>query len=196
MILEDGTGTGRTAKIDAENRLYVNAIEQNVANWHNIDGDRYNINTDDMTLTTANESLCLYIKNNDARDLVIDSIVQICGASTGGSGDLKSYIYRNPTAGTIVSDATAASIISNLNYGSSNELTADIYEGGEGKTQTGGSKSLTSILTPPVTNIISVGDIILPKGASLAVSIQPPSGNTSMNVHIAALVYSKNVNVE
>ena len=191
MIIEDGTGTGQSVKVDDLNRFYTNGIEQNVANFHNISGDRYNLNTDDITLTSDSESVLMYIKNNDPRDLVVDAIVQILGASTGGSGNLKSYVYRNPTGGTIVSDATAIAIESNLNYGSNNTLTADIYAGAEGKTQTGGVKSLTSILTPPTTNIISVGDIILPKGQSIAVSIIPQSGNTSMLVHIAALVYSK-----
>ena len=185
----DGTGTGARAKVDSLGRVYGNTISQDVADYHNTDGDRYNINTDDITLTTANESVLLYIKNNEARDLVVDSVIQIIGSSTGGVGQLKSYIYRNPTGGTIVTDETASPIISNLNYGSSNLLTADIFKGDEGKTQTGGSASLTSLLTPPTSNLVRVGGIILPQGASIAISIQPPASNTSMTVNIAALVY-------
>jgi hypothetical protein len=185
----DGTGTGNRTKVDSLGRLYSNSIIQDVADYHNTGGDRYNINTDDITLTSANESVLLYIKNNESRDLVVDSVIQIIGSSTGGTGQLKSYIYRNPTGGTIVTDETAATIISNLNYGSSNSLTADIFKGDEGKTQTGGSSSLTSLLTPPTTNLVRVGGIILPQGSSIAVSIQPPTGNTSMTVNIAALVY-------
>jgi len=185
----DGKGTGSRARVDQLGRLYTNAISQDVADYHNIGGDRYNINTDDLTLTTANESVLLYIKNNDSRDLVVDSVIQIIGSSTGGVGQLKSYIYRNPTGGTIVTDETEAAIISNLNYGSTNTLTGNIYMGAEGKTQTGGVASLTSILTPPITNLVRVGGIIIPKGASIAVSIQPPTSNTSMTVNIAALVY-------
>jgi hypothetical protein len=186
----DGTGTGNRTKVDSLGRLYTNTISQDVADYHNTGGDRYNINTDDITLTSANESVFLYIKNNGSRDLVVDSVIQIIGSSTGGTGQLKSYIYRNPTGGTIVTDETAATIISNLNYGSSNSLTADIYKGAEAKTQTGGSASLTSLLTPPTTNLVRVGGIILPQGSSIAVSIQPPTSNTSMTVNIAALVYS------
>lgn len=185
----DGKGTGNRARVDSLGRLYTNAISQDVADYHNTGGDRYNINTDDIILTSANESLLLYIKNNESRDLVVDSIVQIIGSSTGGSGQLKSYIYRNPTGGTIVTDEVACPIISNLNYGSSNSLTADIFKGAEGKTQTSGAASLTSLLTPPTTNLVRVGGIIVPQGSSIAISIQPPTGNTSMNINIAALVY-------
>lgn len=189
IILEDGTGRGNKCRVNDENKLETFAINQNSANFHNNSGNRYNLNTDDTTITNDGESVLLYIKNNESRELVIDAFVIILGASTGGSGDAKGYIYRNPTLGTIISNATPMSIISNLNYGSSNALTADIFKGAQGSTQTNGVKSLTTIMTAGATNVISVGDIVLPKGSSVALGITPPAGNTSMNIHVAALCY-------
>lgn len=189
-ILENGQGTPYPATIDEDGRVHAQTTIENYADTHAFLGHRYNINTGDLTLTSANESALLYIKNNDTKDLVIDSFVYIIGASTGGSGNTEAMLLRNPTAGTIVSDATAVSINVNMNFGSNRTLSNVLaYKGAEGKTLTDGTDALGSIMTAPLTNVVTVGKLILPNGQSLGIQLTPPSGNTSMKVQIAALCY-------
>ena len=48
-------------------------------------------------------------------------------------------MLRNPTAGTIVSGASAVAMNANRNFGSANTATAAIYSGKVGGTLTGGT---------------------------------------------------------
>lgn len=188
----DGTGTGKQAKVDADNRLHTQSVTTSSQASASTRGDHYNINTGDVTLTTDSQSGLLYIKNNEDNNIIITSVVYLIGNSTGGSGDVKLDILKNPSGGTVISDATQADIIQNKNFGSPKTLTADIYKGGEGKTLTGGSLAYSSRLSSAGTSyIIETGDIILTKGSKIAVRITPPSGNTSMIVQIAVAAYLK-----
>lgn len=186
----DGTGGGYEAKVDSNNRLHVDAITEQEKNHANENGNAYNINTLDVTLTTAGTSAVLYIKNNENKDLVIPKIIYIIGTATGGSGDYKVEIIRNPTAGTIISTATAAGIVANRNFGSSNALDADVYKGTEGATFTNGTKAVSTIFASTgIRATIDIGEIALPKGASLGVEVTPPTGNTSLTLQIAIESY-------
>ena len=196
VLIKDATGTGNTVKVDVNNRLHAQTVTQNRADEHCDTGDRYNVNTDDITLTSANESAILYLKNTGDEDIVIDASVYILGPSTGGSGSFQGYIYSNPTGGTIISNADAVGINANLNLSSSNTLAADIYKGAEGYTQTGGTKIISAIGNPPFTNVISIGKIIIPKTKSIVMTATPPSGNTSMLIHCAYLCYTERLNKE
>ena len=65
-------------------------------------------------------------------------VIYILGTSTGGSGDFKVAIYKNTDGGTIVTDAAAVEIASNMNFGNNTEFSsfAQAYKGGTGKTHT------------------------------------------------------------
>ena len=58
----DGTGTGKEAGVDTNNRLLTNTISEDISNHVTEYGGKYNINTGNITLTTANESAILYFK--------------------------------------------------------------------------------------------------------------------------------------
>lgn len=188
--IQDGTGQGFEAKVDSRNRLAttgVNIAEKNEANKN---GDAFNVNTLDVTLTSTTTSAVLYIKNNEPRSVRIPKIIYILGTSTGGSGDFKIEVIRNPTTGTIITTATDAGIVSNRNYGSSTTLDADVFKGTEGATVTNGTKSVSTIFASTgMRAVIDVGEIEIPKGSSLAVEITPPSGNTSLIIQIALELY-------
>jgi hypothetical protein len=184
-IIKDGTGSGSVAKVDDNNRLHAEAIIATAQEWHAIQGDGYNVTSDTINLTDANDSAILYLKNNEERDVIVSGLFYQLGASTGGSGEAVIDVDLNPTAGTIISEATAATI-TNRNAGSANTLSANAYKGAQGKTATGGALIFSSygagVSRVPLNDF---GSIVLPKGKSMVVRVTPPGSNTSMNVQVA-----------
>lgn len=190
-MIKDGSGKGFSAKVNATNRLHVASINDVLADAHSVLGERYNINTGDITLTSANKSACLYFKNNEDEDFHITIEVFNLGNTTGGSGDSVIEIIRNPTTGTIVSGASAVAINSNFNFGSNNTLTCLAYKGAEANTITDGT-TFTSTRASSVGRIaLSLGTVVIPKGSSIGVNITPPASNTSMKVQVAISGFRK-----
>ncbi len=188
-MIKDGTGTGNLAKVDANNRLHVQSVVVGDASEANLQGDAYNINTGEITLTDANETPVLYLKNNETKDLIVSAIAIGLGPSTGGSGGIpKISVERNPTAGTIVDNASAVSINSNRNYGSSKTLTSDAYKGATGNTMTNGTDHLLFYQSAGG-RLYATIDEVLPNGKSIGITITPQSGNTSMTVYAAIICH-------
>tara|TARA_R110000868_G_scaffold186204_1_gene428464 strand:+ start:129 stop:719 length:591 start_codon:yes stop_codon:yes gene_type:complete len=189
-VIVDGTGTGNQGKIDLNNRLHTKAITDTEGSDANVTGRAFNINTGELTLTSANESAVLYYKNNEIQDYVVTAIAVGLGPSTGGaSTDIPVIkVTRNPTGGTIVDDATAVDINSNRNYGSSLTLTADTYKGGTDKTFTGDTDHI--IFYQGENGRLFAGiDTVLPKGTSMGITITPATSNTSMTCYAALIGY-------
>lgn len=187
-VIIDGTGTGKQAKVNLNNRLLIQGIIEEETQHAAETGDKYNINTGDITLTSCCESSVLYVKNNEDADLIVTTIILNLGASTCGSGDWKVGVYRNPTAGTVVSDASNVAMNSNQNFGSSNTLTVDAYKGAEGKTLTDGCLSIESRVSGGRL-VLALGAIVIPKTKSIGVKITPQSSNTSATINAALACY-------
>lgn len=194
--LKDGTGTGKVAKVDSFNRLATSAITETQADHHAETGDRYNINTGDIALTTAGETSVLYLKNNEDKDLVINAFIYnignsvdaCCAAITGQ--DILVDIYRNPTVGTVVCcTPTDVQMNLNMNFSSSKTLVVDAYKGAEGETLTDGVIAIASRFNGVGRKVVSLGAVILPKGSSIGVKVTPPTGNASMTVQVAAALF-------
>ena len=193
VIINDGTGTGRTAKVCADNRLSVESVNTEAGAEASQIGDAYNINTGTIALTTANESAVMYVKNNEDQDLVVTTIVFLLGNSTAGTGDLELAVFSNPTVGTVVSDASNVDMKHNKNFGSNKTLTADAFKGAEGKTLTDGTVAFRSLLAGGArVYLIATGDIILPKGSSIGIKITPQTSNSAMDVQVALATFLKN----
>ena len=193
VTIKDGTGSGQVAKVTDENRLETSSVTQ-ADKDHAADlGNKYNINTGDITLTDANKTTTLYIKNNESSDLVISSLIYNLGATTSGSGDAKIEVLRNPTAGDIVTNASDVEMKSNQNFGSSNTLLADAYKGATADAAiTDGDVSISTRSAANTGRIfISLGSLVIPKGSSLAIDYTPPSSNTSQIVQFAASCFLK-----
>ncbi len=182
--IKDGA-TGNITKVDSRQRLHTDALTKTSSENETEVGNAYNINTGTINLTTATVSAILYLKNNEDQDLVIKKIFYIIGTSTGGSGDMDITALRNPTAGTIVSGATAVDININRNFGSSKTLIIDVFQGAEGNTFTDGNSALGTLQGDAQVNVVEPGTIVLPKGSSIGFNITPQTGNTSMDVQIA-----------
>jgi hypothetical protein len=191
MIIQDGSGKGFSGKVDSSLRLHVDSVTFGRSEIEVELGNGYNINTGVINLTTANKSAVLYFKNNESDPIVVTSLFYMMGNSTSGSGDVLISLLRNPTTGTIISNATNAEMAGiNRNFGSSKTLSANIYKGAEGNTFANGDKIIETILNQaPKREVLAVGDIVLTKGTSIGLEITPASGNTSLNVEFAMSLF-------
>ena len=187
MILKDGTGTGNQQKVDSDNRAHVFSVSVGEGQEATFSGDNYNVNSGELTLTSAGESGVFYMKNNSVTDLVIDRLAPSTMTSTGGATTERMVmrVYRNVTGGTLVSNATTADISSNKNFGSNEVLDSLVYKGGEGATVTGGDLAYIVFVSNGGSAVIPV-DLVLPKGTSIAVTFEPMTGNTSQRVYFAS----------
>jgi hypothetical protein len=196
FVIKDGTGSGTTAKVNGDNRLKVEAVQQSAQNNATRNGNSYNLNTGVMTLTSGDESALMYLKNTDsAKRLHVELIV--VGMSPSANGDSseipKITIVRNPTAGSIIdSTPTNVDINSNRNFSSSNTLTATAYKGGEAETFTDGTDHIISFQTANGRLGLDI-DEVLENGASIGIKIDPQASNTSMDVYAAIVCYVEDV---
>ena len=194
MKIDDGTGNSSQAKVDEQNNLHVRSISGPVALYTTIDARSFGVITGPITLTSANESGILYVKCTDAvNPMIVLKQLFYLGPSTGGTGPARLKVYRNPTGGTLISGASVITP-SNLNFGSSLTPSALVYKGAEGNTITGGS--LIIDVGVNTSFLLSVDDInwLLPNGSSYAVSITPPTSNTSMLVYERDKFYTMDQN--
>jgi hypothetical protein len=186
MRIGDGTGNGYETKVDSENRLHVDSVSRSQIQQAALKSNAFNINTGSITLTSANASGIFYIKNNEGSPLVLNEILVIIGATTGGSGDALIEIIKNPTTGTLISGATDVDSTCNRDFGSAKILTADQYKGAEGNTITDGEIYASTTRSSFGTLVeFNSSTIVLRKGNSLAVRYTPPASNTSQDVTVA-----------
>lgn len=181
----DGSGTGKRARVGSKNKLHTFSVSETIGEHASVNGDSYNINTGNLTLTSGNESGLLFFENSGDNDIHIISIGYLMGASTGGSGDILATVLRNPMSGTVVSDAINVDININKNASSSKNLSVKAYKGGEGKTFTDGEDFYYSLIPSAGRGyVISTGSIVLRKGASIGIKFTPQTGNTSMDMQV------------
>lgn len=192
MKIEDGTGASYRAKVSDQYRLLTESLTTDESVSQTFEGRAYNVNTGSITLTSANASGVLYMLNTGSTDIVITSLIYLLGTSTGGSGNINVKVYRNPTAGTLISGGTSFAAV-NRDFGSANTLSATIKKGAEGQTVTDGSIVTESLFTSVGRQVIAVGALVLRPGNSIALVITPQTGNTSMVTQWAFSCYEKAV---
>lgn len=190
MIINDGTGKGNQVKVDADNRLYSNAVTREEVELSIFKGNGYNINTGLVNITNAGvDNAIWYLKNNDSEDLIIHEILIILGTTTGGTGDGTLKVFRNPTGGTIVSNAVAVEANVNRNFSSSNILDVDTFKGATADTLTGGTTlGSTNRSGASVVNFTST-PFLLKTGNSVGITWAASSGNTAQGVRVATTVF-------
>lgn len=183
MEIEDGLGSGFLAGVTPNHRLMTSAVSLTLTEAATETGDTYNLNSAETTLTTTNESALFYIKNQEETNLIMTGIVINIMDYVGTAGQPILKIYRNPTGGTIVSAASECNE-QNRNYGSTDTLDMDCFQGVEGNTLTGEDNVVPVYLptTAAVTFLAFDTVVVLPKGASLGLSYTPPSGMTSTKI--------------
>lgn len=187
--LEDGAGSGRKLKVNGQNRALTDAVihtsDQNAAGQ----GRLFQFGSMPVNLTSANESAVLYFKNNEDSDLEIVNFSFGSNAMTGAAaGEVYLLrLYVNPEGITGGTDTFAV----NNNLGSSRKLNAEIQFGAEGSTVTGGNIGGNALLDPSRFVRFPLYWVI-PKGTSLAITVQPATGNTSATVDLFFDAYVSN----
>lgn len=193
MKITGGTGAGYQAAVSSTNRLLTSGVADSESVFAAEQGDAYNINTGLISMS-ANGTL-LYIKNNEDKDLVVDSIAIGSFEGITHSDDPYITIVRNPTGGDLISDASAVSMNQNRNFGSARTLTADVYKGKSGGTLTGGNNLAILQVNPGTRNFYGI-NLDLPKGSELGISLTANVTSGSANYYCAAICYLKTVRVE
>jgi len=189
--IKDGFKGGTTlAGVDTEGRLTTRAVTEGEAVHAAEKGEAYSLNTGTITLTNAVETPLMYLKNNEDDDFVVEEVIIGVFDSTGGSSTAQVYatFIRNPTAGTIISNATNVSINSNRNFGSQKTLDANVYKGATGNTMTDGDDHVLVRLSAASRTIITLTEV-LPKGSAIGFKFKPPTSNTSLGVYVEIVGY-------
>ena len=191
--IEDGTGSGYTVEVSSDNRLLATVRTTELIEHITNEGRSFNIITGPITLTSANESALLYIKNtNQNYSLELYTLSITFGKSTVTNGTSTVRLYKNPTGGTLISGGTTNTPI-NRNFNDNTPAISTVLQGVEGSTITGGTLFDVHLQADYSNRLINYRAPFMPNGSSLAISVQPPATNTSMSVTITAVVNYLNI---
>lgn len=172
LRVKDGSGAAFTAKVDSDNRLHTRSVSLSLDAQRSREGDGYNLNTGTIALSDGTESSVMYLKYTGTKRFHITRLVYAFGTLSGTVSDsITMFVKQNPTAGTVVSDATAVDMNGNRDFSNANELSADIYKGGQGKTLTDGTNVLLFYASGGTRSITPV-DILLSPGNSIGLTAQ------------------------
>lgn len=178
----DGTGSGKSVKINARNRIEIEGVVVPSSQDAAGDGLLFLLGTDKINLTSSNESAVFYVKNSGDETLEIVKFT-FCGtAMTGASaGDMYTVrIYKNPTG---ITGTTSVANSVNTNFGSSNVIDATLKGGAEGASLTNGTLAGQALF--PASDLTRFEVFFyIPKGSSFGVTVEPASGNTNADVDL------------
>lgn len=179
-VIFGGNNPRNAAHVDENGRLSAFAVSLSEQQKASEQGENFNLNTDELTLTSDAETPLFYIKNTgEERGVKINRLFSTFLASTGGTGKVILNVYSNITGGTILTGDELP--IYNFNFGSGKVLDVETRIGATGLTFSGGEKPITSLFpSDGIRQLTAFDHIILPRGASMLVTIVPPAGNTSM----------------
>jgi|DEB0MinimDraft_10_1074344.scaffolds.fasta_scaffold08524_3 hypothetical protein len=171
-VIQDGRGKGYSAGVDSLNRALVKSVSQSrVSDISKREGQAFLIASDFISLTTtASFNGIIYLENTSDLDLYIGKI-RTCSDT---SGNVQCRLIRNPSTGTLISDANDADQLPS-NFGSNEAFGGFAYTAsGDGKTVTDGTNESQFINHSPGHSIQEYeGAIILPKSSSLALVAKP-----------------------
>jgi len=172
-ILEDGKGSGYKAEVDSDNRLSVMSVGASVASSEALSrGGAFVLPSGFLSLTTTGSfNGIFYIKNTSPTKNLFIGKIRTCG-DTAGSVQVK--LLRNPTAGTLISDANDATKLTS-NFGRNDIFEGDAYvASSDGKTVTDGADYSQYIQKTAGHSIQDYeGAIVLPNGSSIAMVAKP-----------------------
>jgi hypothetical protein len=181
-FIRDGVGSGNLARVDSANRIYTRSVIASQTQEAMRNGDAFNLNTGDIALSSADASAIIYMKNNETRGFHITDFAIGIGVLPGPTEIAKVVLIRNPTSGTIISNAVAVDMNQNRNFGSAAVIDATAYKGAEGDTFTSGDDAAQFFVTGNGRLFASL-DFVLPQGASIGITID-------LNDSTGGLVYA------
>ena len=179
--LEDGAGSSKKLKVNNSNRALTDSVTKGTDQDAAMEGRLFQFGSMPVNLTSANESAVLYFKNNEDADLEIVNFSFGSNGMTGtNAGDV--YLLRLYTNSQGITGGTDTEAVNN-NLGSSKKLNADIQFGAEGSTVTGGLPAGNALIEPSTFKRFPLYWVV-PKGSSLAITVQPAAGNTNATVDL------------
>lgn len=165
MKIQDGKGSGRQAEVNENFELVVKAFTQSVLHQASEDtGKAFYFSSQGFIpiTSTATEKAVFFLKNNEARALVIT------GIRYGGDQFQKWRFYKNPIS---MSNPTAKSPVS-LNFQSSTAFDGDCQNGGESSAFNGGAVVSQWMNSPGKDEVGAQNALILGNGDSLGLSVE------------------------
>jgi hypothetical protein len=189
--IKDGTGSGKVAKVDNNNQLHTFSVTETENQQSTRLGNSYNLNTGTIGLTSSTASGVMYFKNDEApvngeSSFIIDAIAIGIDNQGTQAGACNITIVRNPTGGTLISNAVAVDMNQNRNFGSSKELDSLVYKGVEGDTLTGGNDIALFYQNVGTRAYYSI-DMEVPKGSSIGVKIDTQTTSGTTNLYVAII---------
>lgn len=196
FIIEDGLGSGQAAGVTPEGRLRVSARSFTLLEDESINGNGFSFQTGIITLTSASESGVFILQSTDTSNVIVfQEIIVSFGKSTGGSGNDVIYrSYYNPTGGTLLTAKSPIAGVANRNMGLAIPIVANVFQGTEGSTISGGVNAFTRLYVDQSREVFVSQGPVLTNGSAFAVSVQPGAGNTSMKFALTAQVVVLNRN--
>jgi len=186
--LKDGKGRGFSAGVNSSNRLLTNSVTLSEEIVAGQEGLSFAFSSQLVSFTSATASAILFLKNTSETDLIVDRARVMLGTVTGGTGDWTLTFLRNPTAGTIVTNALTAGI-TNVNHGSSQEPVGSFLRGVQGDTLTDGTGANFPVKSTGDNQLVFDLFRVLPTGASIGVRLTPPTGTTAATANVVLRAY-------
>jgi len=169
------------AGVNKKNRVLTSSVVSEEALDASFDGDAFFLLVPEITLTSANESLCWLYRNDEDRDLIITSTSISSSLSTGGANQVLEVKGASGVGLTMTSGSSSPMATANKLFGSTAALDNTSEVGAEGaslSTPQFSSPEFQTAGQPFMHNRFYV----LPKGVSVGQSIIPPASNTSIRV--------------
>jgi hypothetical protein len=176
-VIQDGTGTGAEARVNASNQLTVLAETFSKEHRESKDGLAFIAHTgttaDTLTITATGGPI-LYLKNTSTtKDIVLAGMRMY---SSAAATIVK--LIRNPTLGTIGNENTFTSV--NANFGSNTPATATCYtwdEVGNGMTGlSAGTEAAVYGIGVGSTSFAFDGAFLLPPAQSMYINVLNAAG--------------------
>jgi len=194
-IIEDGTGDGYKLQINQFNRAATQAVTSTALSKIGLDGGGWTVSTGSITLTSANESTLAYVKNTGTDSLILRDLVVRSDKSNESTGTLNTkQTYTVKIKAVIVAEdlSTAITPIS-LRSSKEKSLSLTIEKGVEGSSSTAGATIATYLVQCGTSLEVASGEgyFFLEPNASIAITVTPPSGNTSLTIAMGATIYKE-----
>ena len=172
QFITDGKGNGFRAGVDSFNRLLVRSTTERLDQQAMEDGDAYNVNTGDISLTNGAETACLYFKNNEIYPYHLLALAVGIGKLPNPTEVTKITMLRNPKNGSIITNGVAVAQNQNRNFSSSKSLNADVYKGATGDSFTDGDEIAQFYAGLGNQRLYAAIDFFLPQGTCVGINVQ------------------------
>jgi len=190
-ISDNGNGTGKGLGVNGRNEAQVFAVTEGEAQAAAGLGNAYNINTGEEAFLSSTSSAILYFKNDETEDVIVEAIALGFKNTTTTDSHIGVYVVRNPTAGTLVTAASAVDMNGNRNFGSSKTLKATTlaYKStAQNQTFTDGSDVILLHANPEGRLYANI-NMELPRGSSIGIRVD--SASLATEVYAALILHVK-----